>query len=219
MPRLDSTRIRCAALVVLVTLGAARAAGAEEPAVVVQPIAPAEPVERVQPAEAPPPGVFAPRRALIPVVVDEAPPTRVWYGWQTLLADGAGLAAFAGCVSLMGPGDPELLCLIPFLGASPAVHVAHDNPGRALLSLALNTTLPFAGGAIGAAVADCSKDQFLCGLSEIGLGVLAGLATAVVIDTALAYEEVKPRRLARRSFMPTLAATPRGGAVGLVGQF
>jgi hypothetical protein len=201
------TRIAHIALAVVVAVTAARTARADEPRIVV------EPSTKVDPET---PRVVTP-------IGQQAAPTPTWYGWQTLLADGAGFAATASCFGAFGNHDGGLLCLVPLVGASAVVHAAHHNPGRALLSVAMMTVLPYVGDRIGMATADCGKDELFCGWDDGFVGLAVGLAAAMTLDVAFAYTtQETPRPIARRgpSFMPTLAINPRGGAgVGLVGQF
>ena len=172
--------------------------------------------------------VVAPARAdeapapITPLVTTEADPFARWYGWQTLLADAAGIGASIGCAQMLANTDGELACVTPFLLASPAVHMAHGNPGRSAISFAVNLVLPVGGAAIGAAMADCGKDEFLCGLSETGLGLLVGLTAAMTVYAVIAFEDAEaPRRTAARqpALLPTVALTSGGAGVGLAGRF
>jgi len=189
------------------------AAHAQEPEIVVEPSTNLAPPTAQTPDE----------ETALPSITRQATSTHTWYGWQTLLADGAGLSAAVACAALFENHDSGALCYLPFLGASAVVHVAHHNPGRAALSFAMMTLLPIVGGAIGNATADCGKDTFLCGLGETIVGAGVGLATAMTLDAAFAFStEETPRPIAHRgpSFMPTLAVNPSGGAgVGLAGRF
>lgn len=67
----------------------------------------------------------------------------------------------------------------------PIVHTAHGHWGLGLASLALRVALPVAGAAIGGAAADCTKDEWLCGLGEAVLGYTIGTAAAITIDAAV----------------------------------
>lgn len=69
-----------------------------------------------------------------------APPPR-WYGWQTLLADGAGVALLvvgAGLVRLPALRQCDLYCYMPgavtFGLGTPVLHGRHDAGGRAVAS-------------------------------------------------------------------------------------
>src|SRR5262245_43728461 len=69
--------------------------------------------------------------APLPDAPSDAPaPARRWYGWQTVAADAASVAAFAACVELTSSGA----CLLTYPAAGPAVHLAHGRPLPALLS-------------------------------------------------------------------------------------
>jgi hypothetical protein len=158
-----------------------------------------------------------------PLIATQPDPIETWYGWQTLLADGAGIAALAGCATLLENKAGQPFCVAPFLLAGPAVHLAHDRPARAVISFALNAALPITGALIGAATADCGKDQFLCGLSETGLGLMVGLVAAMTIDAVISFdsEAAPPRPVARRAptLLPTVALTSGGAGLGLAGRF
>jgi hypothetical protein len=142
-----------------------------------------------------------------------------WYGWQTLLADAAGIAAVAGCATLVH--DQGMVCVAPFALASPAVHVAHGHPLRGALSFAMNLGLPLAGGAIGAAAADCHNDEFLCGLSEIGLGIIVGVVAAATVDAMIAFDDEAPAPAPQRSLpvLPTVSLSSGGAGLGFAGRF
>ena len=96
----------------------------------------------------------------------------------------------------------------------------HGNPGRGLLSFGMNLGLPLAGGAIGAALSDCGRND-LCSSSSMVYGALAGLLVAMTVDAAIAFEDEAPRHPPRRLswLQPTVSITPQGGGVGLGGRF
>ncbi len=158
-----------------------------------------------------------------PLIATQPAPAQTWYGWQTLLADGAGIAGFAGCVNLLDNSDAEGICVVPFLLAAPAVHIAHGNPGRAGISFLLNGGLPIAGALIGAAAADCGNGDFLCGLGEAAVGLLIGVGVAATIDAAISFdsEAAPPRAVARRAptLLPTVSLTSGSAGLGLAGRF
>lgn len=124
--------------------------------------------------------------------------TERWYGWQSLSADGAALLLLiaAGASSDQRNQLPAVFgygSLGVYLLGGPVSHFAHDNPGRALGSLAMRAGLPLAFGAAGSQLEDCSGDEGydLCGIVGALLGGTLGIATAITIDAALlSYEEV-----------------------------
>jgi hypothetical protein len=132
---------------------------------------------------------------------DDAAPLEMrerWYGWQSLSADGAALVLLiaAGASSDQRNHLPDVFgygSLGMYLLGGPATHLMHDSPGRALGSLAMRAGLPFAFGAIGFQLEDCSgdSDYDLCGFGGAILGGVLGIATAITIDAAvLSHEEV-----------------------------
>jgi hypothetical protein len=166
---------------------------------------------------------------------DEAAPRR-WYGGAILLANAGGVGLSVGCAEWA----KSLGCVAPLLAAGPAVHLAHGNPGRAALSLAAHIALPAIGTMLGnAATTSCetSMTNFdggtitttRCGSSNAGLttGVLVGLAAAVALDMALAYDDRRPpqketaprRPVARTHVLPTMAFGSSAAVVGLQAQF
>lgn len=127
------------------------------------------------------------------------PPVRGWYGWQTLVSDGASVMAFAGALALYRPSSggaqdlsAGLLVLAGsgYLVGAPALHLAHDAPWKAAGSLGMRLGLPAAGLFAGLAVAPrCSGLRCMDGLGSGALGALLGLVGAIVVDAAvLAFE-------------------------------
>jgi hypothetical protein len=122
-----------------------------------------------------------------------------WYGWQTLMADGAWLLVSVAAVGAGATGGPsEALGWVSlggyFLGG-PIVHFGHGNVGKGLGSLALRSGLPILAGGIGAkaATADCGGGEW-CGVGGALIGGLAGVVGAIVLDAAvLGYERVPER--------------------------
>jgi hypothetical protein len=173
----------------------------------------------VSPARAADDGREAPVVPLTPDADDQPPVEKHWYGWQVLAADAGGLLATVGCVSISGADA----CLIPFLIAAPSVHLAHSRPMSALASVGLRVALPIVGAAIAVQAANCSEDEWLCGLSEMGVGVMIGTVAASVLDLALLSTETRerpgvgPSRLSLLS--PAVSAGPNGASFGLQGRF
>src|SRR5262245_33494029 len=119
-----------------------------------------------------------------------------WYGWQTLLLDGAATGTI-----LLGTTNPEgvgiaLAGLVGFVVSGPVVHGIHERPaGRVLGSLGLRLGLPLLGGIVGSSVADCRDAEDFddvggayCQIGYIGLGGLVGLGAAAIADAALSFE-------------------------------
>ena len=144
-----------------------------------------------------------------------------WYGWQVLAADAAGILGTVSCVSLSNADA----CVIPYFVAAPTVHLTHGRPMHALASVGVRLAFPIAGAMVGVQVANCSarSDQFLCGLSEMAVGLLVGTVLASVFDMAILSTETRERPAStpsRLSFLsPSVSAGPNGASFGLRGSF
>ena len=135
-------------------------------------------------------------------------PRRRWYGWQTLITDGAALAVVGsdtGEVAL-----PAVLAAYEF--GAPIVHFAHGHVGKGLASLGmrLGSTL-----ALVAAVENCpDAPETPCFLPLIPL---SWMIAAIPIDAAvLAREDVQqePSTVMHLKLYPTLGAGR--GTAGLI---
>jgi hypothetical protein len=166
-----------------------------------------------------------------PAAPPEAAPQRIWYGWQTLVTDGAGLAllfAGAGVYDAAGGssstgttgGTTGLIVLLTGgVGlhlAAPIVHWAHGHVGIGLASLGLRIFLPLAGG-----YAVTGGD--LRNASGFVAGNLAGLAACSTLDAAaFAYDEAPAPRdtpSAGLPFVPQVAVTHQGFSAGFSRAF
>jgi hypothetical protein len=159
-----------------------------------------------------------------------APPAETrWYGWQTGLADLGVIGLWAASGALDGHGTTTggealgLLGLAGFALAAPIVHAAHDRGWTALGSLGLRVGAPVAGALAGygwgSLICDAHDDSDIpCPGAWAILGLVGGLLTASIVDTAvLAREPVHPGGL---SLTFTGAPVRGGGALGvLVGSF
>jgi len=115
--------------------------------------------------------------------------TTEWYGWQTLVTDGAAITFLAMATQARDTAPYLEASAATYLLGGPIVHAGHGNWGRAAGSLALRATLPFFGGLTGAALAQCRQGQWLCGVAETSLGTLLGISTAMALDWGvLAWE-------------------------------
>lgn len=173
-----------------------------------------------------------------PVVVAAAPTTETsWYGWQTLIADGAALT-LAGATLAASRTDLVSTGLgLTSLGAyalgAPIVHFAHGNAGRGFASLGIRTAAPIvsgvATGLLGVVLecaAGCGGEWGGAAGMLIGgaAGVAVGVVGSVVVDAAvLAREDVpveKPREQSLR-VVPNAGYDPKRGAAtfGLSGSF
>lgn len=171
-----------------------------------------------------------------------APPPAETYTLQILAADGISLAVFGigGAIEGSGHGEgADTLGNVLMYGGlgglwlgGPIVHTAHGHWGLGLASLALRVALPVAGAAIGGAAADCTKDEWLCGLGEAVLGYTIGTAAAITIDAAVlarwsafgrsdpsSAAITPPSRPRAVALAPRLVATPNFTLVGVGGTF
>jgi hypothetical protein len=159
------------------------------------------------------------------------------YRWQVAATDAGVIAAAAAGFALEGRGfldnvPSNMLMGVAsagyFLGA-PVVHLAHREYGRAGISIILRVGLPIVGGAIGARLASCSRDEWLCGLDEFAKGFALGAVTAAIVDSAFVApgspSHVEPDRVVARRpppavrLSPRLVAAPNVALLGVGGSF
>ncbi len=168
----------------------------------------------------------------------EAPPSpaRSWYGYQTLIVDGASLLTTPVFVGLGG-----------FVLGAPIVHLVHGRPVAAVGSLGLRALLPIGGAFVGQSMAGRCHDThrqsaasgaernvgddllgpcFMHGFTELAVGAAVGLSVAVAIDAAfLAYDDRAPPKPARSgtprltSIAPSIDPITRSASVGVGGTF
>jgi hypothetical protein len=168
--------------------------------------------------------------------------TSRWYGWQTLIGDGAALAVMLGGAAAR---EPKLLNAgyALFLLGPPVVHTAHGNWGRGLASAGIRLAAPpilglgglYTGIIVGAIAGGGDSDDtftfaILGGAAGFGLGVLAGYASAVAFDVFMARDKVADQsgaakgqaplgRSAGPRVAPTLAVDRGGATLGVAGRF
>lgn len=124
------------------------------------------------------------------VVNDDSPPspstrrpTSHWYGWQTLIADGAALATTA----VAPVGGLALYCT-----GAPIVHLAHGRIKNAGLSVGLRVAGPFVGGLIGYGIGRAGDGDrgVSYGTAILAfLGLVGGGVGAIVVDHAVIARE------------------------------
>jgi hypothetical protein len=151
-------------------------------------------------------------------------PKKVWYGWQTLVVDGAGLLVGALAASNESGGMAGVALLNYSLGA-PIVHAAHGEGIRALASVGLRAAVPMAVGLLAYGISDNSGDE-----SAFYSGLALGAIGAIALDAGvLAYEEhcgcerdaKATKKSVAKSFTitPTVAPRAGGATLGVVGNF
>lgn len=196
-------------------------------------LCPAAPTPSGAPAGPAPPATAAP-----PYVPERARTQRKWYGWQTLIVDGAVVVSSIalGAASTNGSAGSSLF-LGGYVLGGPIVHWANGEVGRGFGSLGLRLGAPVVGGMVGGllgAVTVGSRDGnddidsiygFLAGAV---LGVGAGAITAVAVDSAVlarktvTVDAAEARRQSLRlKWAPTGGYDPRRQAfqVGIGGTF
>lgn len=136
-----------------------------------------------------------------------APPAaRVWYGWQTFLAEGAAVSALVLLLVVLDQSAADATTidltlgagLAAYLLAGPAVHVAHGRLGAALASLGLYVGIPavsaLAFGLLGGAAGWDNHAFGGFGAGALFVGLPVGVLAAILTDgLALAWDPV-PRR-------------------------
>jgi hypothetical protein len=138
-----------------------------------------------------------------------------WYGWQTLLVDLAGLSL--GVVALGDSGGQSLGFVAggTYLLSGVIVHAAHEQGGRAVGSFFLRLAAPFVGALLGCAALD-TGGEFGC-LGGMVLGAGLGVLGAIIIDAAIAHEQVPDEDPA--SPRVSIAIDQRGAGLVASGMF
>ena len=173
-------------------------------------------------------------------VPNRARPGRIgtWYGWQTLLVDGAGLAAgTAMALAADYQGDPELRVHFPAYAVAigplltgmlgtPIVHFAHGEWRTALADIGVRWLgVPLVSVAGIAGYCGATGGEEACVPSGAGWGLLAGTLLGASYDaTVLAYESVEeppggtPDKQALH-VVPSFQITPDRLTLSLGGRF
>ncbi len=134
-----------------------------------------------------------------------------WYGWQTLLTDGAAILTI---------GEVPALSIGTYLLGGPVVHWAHGNVEKGFLSLGIRTapTLLIYGALSsydGGSVDNC--------VSLAVVGVLGVLASIAVDSAAIARDKVPVESpslaLGGVRLIPSVAATGKQTSFVLGGTF
>lgn len=160
-----------------------------------------------------------------------------WYGWQTLLSDATATGLFFVAASLddakYTSGSYETyqemanvtvaLSLATYVLGAPAIHLLHDQRQEAAGSFALRLGLPLAGALAGGLIANAScgnghDNEIPCAFVGGLLGVLAGGASAIVLDAVVLAREPAGRSTGRR-VQPAFVPAAGGGTFLLAGQF
>jgi hypothetical protein len=159
-----------------------------------------------------------------------------WYGWETLLVDGAVMTI--GMLPLLTKDEPRRTALgIGWYGTyvlgTPIVHWSRGHVGKGFGSLGMRVGGPLAGGLVGVGLAWLSGAKFGSfdspgtGDLIVQSGVVLGMIAPIVIDAAfLAREEVPVRdRVARPAVRKGVEVSGGpvllrgGGGLSLAGTF
>jgi hypothetical protein len=156
-----------------------------------------------------------------------APPAGAWYGWQTLMIDGASVGLTA-LLATQSQGSAAGVALAGgYLAGAPIVHLSHHNTAGAGKSLLLRLAVPLGVGLVGLGVGLATEPSgdygFLWPMILATGGAFAGMLTAAGIDAAyFATEEAHPSPAARTravQIIPTIALTPHNAGAGLAAIF
>jgi hypothetical protein len=153
-----------------------------------------------------------------------------WYGWQTLLVDGAALTTSMLLLSVNND-DAHAASAVVGLGGyalgGPIVHWSNGQVGKGFASLGLRVGAPVLGALTGAIVLlPVSDSDNLASAVGAIFGTIAGTAAAVAIDSAaLARKRVTVTH--DEAKRPTVQWTPTAGydkkreafSVGVGGTF
>lgn len=97
------------------------------------------------------------------------------YGRYLLMVDGINLVTAPFYVGIGG-----------YLLAAPIVHLQHDHPGRAAISLGMRLAFPIVGGLVGAlGPNDCPREAVVCVPWPILTGLVVGILSASILDAAV----------------------------------
>jgi hypothetical protein len=161
-----------------------------------------------------------------PACFDVPPPasppaqTTRWYGWQTLIADGAAIGT-----TFFAP----VAGLALYLTGGPIAHVMNENFARAGASLGVRAGLPLGVGLVGAlsgaALSAASRSHDTALGAAVGgiIGAGAGAIGAVIIDSAVIAKEsmpAEPAKAALTTIRPSAAPRREGGFdIGIAGTW
>jgi len=170
-------------------------------------------------------------------VGDEQQTQPVWYGWQTLVADGAAGALIAVGLLTEDYNQDLTIAIVTLGGATyvfgaPVVHALHGRAGTAFADFGVRVGAPIGGALTGAIIAvnRCPEPEYTeddrqanCQYAGFFLGLLVGIGSAIVIDSAVFARESQraPRVKSARglSVTPSLSITPYRSELKFSGTF
>jgi hypothetical protein len=137
-------------------------------------------------------------------------PRRRWYGWQTLLVDGASIGLLVLGVAADDRGAGRLGALGYFFGA-PIVHWSHGHVGKGFASLGLRV-----GSVLVLSVAAFGCYGGKSAACYLGLSVVPGV---VAIDSASIAREDVPATESSYGIAPYWSSDGQAGGARLWGRF
>lgn len=165
------------------------------------------------------------------------PETTSWYGWQTLLTDGAGIGLLVAGFAARDAGSQHsgyrpfgealiVAGLVDLLLGAPLIHgAAHQRTGAALRSVGLRAALPLFAAVVGLGIGSsaCGRgpdDSEACPAGAAIIGAMIGAATAVATDALfLAREPQAAFGAAHSGLVPTVTLAGERLSVGIGGRF
>jgi hypothetical protein len=135
-------------------------------------------------------------------------PSDVYYGYQNLAVDTAFLVLFFGGTDEAGLG---------YLLGSPLIHLFHDEPENAGLSIVLRLGVPLLAGGLMCGGDNDDFAEVMLSIVFCYVGVMVGMGVAVLIDDlVLAWETRPPGHVAEPStWWAAPAFDPERGSAGL----
>lgn len=136
---------------------------------------------------------------------------REWYGWETLICDGASIVT-----------SPLLIGIGGYVLCAPIVHLGNGEPVKALASFGLRLGAPVGLG-IGFAAIEIGthngRCEFGCGFTGLFVGAGIGIVSAIAIDAAaLARKDVRKTQKGS-AIVPTGSARGDRVELGVAGTF
>lgn len=144
-----------------------------------------------------------------------------WYGWQTLVSDGASfLLIFAANNTESNRAFSTFqfgLGAAGFFLAPPILHWAHGHTGRGFVSLGMRLGAPLVGALLLTNSLESSqKNVAVAASGMMGFVILAAwIPTSIAVDASIAYDKV-PKQI---SFSPIVTPVRGGGVLGVGGMF
>jgi hypothetical protein len=133
------------------------------------------------------------------------------YRWQIAAADTAAVT-----LVLVGGERTLKLAAMLYLVDGLAIHAAHREPNRAVLSLLMRAGLPFLAARGASALCRCGDDEDDGGAIA---GFALGLLTAMITDAALIAQPVTVRRPRTTAWTPRIQATHDRVTLGFSARF